>query len=712
MRFTVSLLLVFAAACASAPPKTSTVLPPVPEITWEQKLGWMMRLEDRRILRDPHPPAPAVLAAATPTRPALLALPEPTDILPLLGDAEARVRRRAAQAAGRAGLREAVPGLIPLLTDPEFEVRQMAAFSLGLLGDVDAAPALVAALADVHPIVQGRAAEALGRLGRVEDAAPVAGMVRAHVEAGAVRDRQPDDEQIGQGPADAVRLGVLALGRLAVYDALASVAVDGRGQPISAWWPFAAALRSVQDSRSTPALRALASGAGRYARTFAIQALGALKAREALPDLLRMLAAVPTDRGLATECLRALRQIGGPEAGAALLTVAGDPRADTALRIEALDGLGALPPATGTVDALLDLVSEPDPYVRAAAFRALASADVDAFMAAIASMSSDPHWVVRAAQADGLATLGAGRGLTALFARLGDEDQRVVAPVVRALAGTGASEAVPALVAALAADDLVVRAEAARGLGRLKAAQATERLLAAVEDWRTEPHYQPRVAALEALVSLEPAAAAEPLRAALADRDWAVRVRAAELLATADAEMAIRPAPVVREVPVEEWQWLLAPPYSPHARLELDRGIVELELDVTGAPRTVANFMALARQGFFDGVPVHRVVPNFVVQAGDPRGDGEGGPGYTIRDELNPTPYVRGTVGMALDWRDTGGSQFFIALGPQPHLDGRYTAFARVVDGLAIAEAIQKGDVIRRVTVWDGRDAAAAGARP
>ena len=83
--------------------------------------------------------------------------------------------------------------------------------------------------------------------------------------------------------------------------------------------------------------------------------------------------------------------------------------------------------------------------------------------------------------------------------------------------------------------------------------------------------------------------------------------------------------------------------------------------------------MALARKGFFNGLQIHRVVPNFVVQDGDPRGDGEGGPGYTIRDELNERPYLRGTVGMALEWRDTGGSQFFITHSPQPHLDARYT---------------------------------------
>ena len=109
------------------------------------------------------------------------------------------------------------------------------------------------------------------------------------------------------------------------------------------------------------------------------------------------------------------------------------------------------------------------------------------------------------------------------------------------------------------------------------------------------------------------------------------------------------------------------------------------------APLTAENFVQLARSGFFNGLSVHRVVPNFVIQTGDPRSDSEGGPGYTIRDELNELPYLRGTVGMALDWADTGGSQFFITHSPQPHLDAKYTVFGRVVAGMEIVDAIQQG---------------------
>ncbi|MCA1649977.1 MAG: peptidylprolyl isomerase, partial [Acidobacteria bacterium] len=141
----------------------------------------------------------------------------------------------------------------------------------------------------------------------------------------------------------------------------------------------------------------------------------------------------------------------------------------------------------------------------------------------------------------------------------------------------------------------------------------------------------------------------------------------------------------------------------PHAFVETAKGTIEFELSVVDAPQTARNFMALVRKGFFNGLQVHRVVPNFVVQTGDPRGDGEGGPGYTIRDELNDRPYFRGTVGMALDWRDTGGSQFFITHSPQPHLDARYTVFGRVVSGMEVVDRIQQGDIVQRVRVWDGK---------
>src|SRR5512145_2613580 len=141
-------------ACASAPPAASTAAA-VPVVSWETKLGWIVRLEDQRILRDPNPPAPVILKPATQRQPAIVAPAPPSDLLKLLNDNEARVRRRAALAIGRVGLADGIEPLSQLLNDSEIEVRQMAAFGLGLIGDGAARPALLAALKDPQPLLQG-----------------------------------------------------------------------------------------------------------------------------------------------------------------------------------------------------------------------------------------------------------------------------------------------------------------------------------------------------------------------------------------------------------------------------------------------------------------------------------------------------------------------------------------------------------------------------
>ncbi len=133
-------------------------------------------------------------------------------------------------------------------------------------------------------------------------------------------------------------------------------------------------------------------------------------------------------------------------------------------------------------------------------------------------------------------------------------------------------------------------------------------------------------------------------------------------------------------------------------RLSTAHGDLRLRLDCPEAPLTCLNFLQLARQGFYDGLTFHRVVPDFVVQGGDPRGDGWGGPGYTIRDEVNRLRFAAGTIGMALGGPDTGGSQFFITLSAQPHLDGAFTAFGRVVGGWGVLERIAPGDRILSVS--------------
>jgi peptidyl-prolyl cis-trans isomerase B (cyclophilin B) len=135
--------------------------------------------------------------------------------------------------------------------------------------------------------------------------------------------------------------------------------------------------------------------------------------------------------------------------------------------------------------------------------------------------------------------------------------------------------------------------------------------------------------------------------------------------------------------------------------METSQGAIELELYPLHAPKTVNNFVFLVREGFYDGVIFHRVIPDFVIQGGDPTGTGRGGPGYRFEDECagNPLIHERGVISMANAGPDTNGSQFFITHSPQSHLNGKHTVFGKVVKGLEVVDAIQQGDKMERVTV-------------
>lgn len=136
------------------------------------------------------------------------------------------------------------------------------------------------------------------------------------------------------------------------------------------------------------------------------------------------------------------------------------------------------------------------------------------------------------------------------------------------------------------------------------------------------------------------------------------------------------------------------------AILETEKGTFSIDLFPEDAPLTVENFVKLANAGYFNGLEIHRVVPNFVMQDGDPRGDGNGGPGWQIRCEINQVRYERGAVGMALSGKDTGGSQWFVTHSRQPHLDGGYTVFGRVNEAeMKIVDALVRGDKIISVKI-------------
>ena len=131
------------------------------------------------------------------------------------------------------------------------------------------------------------------------------------------------------------------------------------------------------------------------------------------------------------------------------------------------------------------------------------------------------------------------------------------------------------------------------------------------------------------------------------------------------------------------------------------KGNLVVQLAPEHAPRSVKNFVFLAREGFYDGVTFHRVIPNFVIQGGDPTGSGRGGPGYQFDCETqgNPLKHARGALSMAHAGANTNGSQFFIVLAPQPHLDGVHTVFGTMIEGIDLIDTIAAGDRMTRITI-------------
>jgi len=156
--------------------------------------------------------------------------------------------------------------------------------------------------------------------------------------------------------------------------------------------------------------------------------------------------------------------------------------------------------------------------------------------------------------------------------------------------------------------------------------------------------------------------------------------------------------------------WKSAPPMtidvkkSYVATITTSKGNIVVALDASAAPQTANNFVFLANQGFFDGLTFHRVVPGFVIQGGDPLGNGTGGPGYTVPAEIK-LPHVEGAIAMARlgdqqnPQRASSGSQFYITLAPTPQLDGAYTAFGKVTSGMDVVKKIAIGDVIQTIVI-------------
>ncbi|HET9003703.1 MAG TPA: peptidylprolyl isomerase, partial [Gemmatimonadaceae bacterium] len=322
-------------------------------------------------------------------------------------------------------------------------------------------------------------------------------------------------------------------------------------------------------------------------------------------------------------------------------------------------------------------------------------------------------WHLRAALADAAALAPhPATGSAIATPLLSDPDPRVrqsaVAAVAAYLDSAGGTARRPAVLAALRDADFFVRATALLALADSARASEIPAVLASYALAAGDSGNDARIAAIRYVANAwrrDSAAVPDSVRRTISalspSNDPLVRAEAhgvTPLAAWPGTEGMSRP---------DDWyerqvRDIVAPSLAGtplRARIETARGSITLELLGEEAPLTVANFVGLARKGFYRNVHFHRVVPNFVAQDGDPRGDGNGGPGYAIRDELNTERYTRGAVGMALSGPDTGGSQYFLTLSPQPHLDARYTIFARVVGGQDVMDRLVQGDAILNIVV-------------
>ena len=616
---------------------------------------------------------------------------------------DAVVRRQAALAIGRIGDAAGTDLLVEALGDSEPTVRAAAAFGLGLVKDARAVEPLLALVRSVPAAEQGppqaEAVTAIAKIGGDEGAAALRGLLGSGATAGV-------PTSLAQSTA---LLEAWRLGARAPVPALLGFAED---PDLGARWHALYSLARLRVARAVPALvRALDDAAP------LVRAVAARGVSRALTDSARLdpqtvaarLQPLVADRDpqLRVNALRALATL--RDSAFARLAAPAVNDADINVAVQAETTLGVLG-GRAAVEALSARLASAVFALRRQAMIALAQADSAAGVAAAAALAGDPDWRWRSVAAEAFA---AAKDRAPLEAQLADGDGRVVAQALQALA-----RVVPAPDTTLAPRarqllghaDPAVRSVAADLLARHPTTADVDRLVQAYTRAAGDAFNDARLSAVAALGAIARASAEG--RLAVAGRfvgvvprpdDYLVRRLAAAQLPDA-AERWGPAAPIATGRGPQDYRdvvrrYLLAAlgGQPPRVTIDTDRGTMVVELSATEAPLTVAAFLSLVDRRYFDGSRWHRVVPNFVVQDGDPRGDGWGGPGFLLRDEVNPMRYEPGTIGMALSGPDTGGSQFFITHSAQPHLDGIYTVFGRVVSGVNVLGAVAQGDRIRSI---------------
>ncbi len=671
------------------------------------------------------------------------------DLGALLSDRSATVRRRAALAAGRIGDEGAIAPLASLLQkDADESVRQMAAFALGEIEAASGADSLLEALRTSKSAeVRARAVEALGKIA----AALSAKEESRRKEIGATILALLDVE----GRLPKLDRGIILQGLTATLRARP----DGAGRTV----PFFLASpdeRERADAANTLArLRLKDAGEGlrvrlvrdtdAVVRANAARALGAAEDKAAF-DALKARAVVDPDERVRVSAIRALAALKDARAAAPLLQRADalmgayirtklggvEHPAEVNELLEISAALGRMPAGSPSDEPIITFLRAfreqlkwgapeaeiafarlaPAPYLREPPLDALPSVlSKDAAqlkwqsVAAVAQALGEIAALKKAEGNQGGATNPQTNARKIVRALLDNSNTPALAmpDVLRAYAQFKTEDMGDVLREKLNAPDVIVRATAAELLGEMAPHPATTRSLAdALPRALKDEVNDAALAILDALAKQKHAEAFNTIAATLNASDYLVRRRAVALLRTRQ-EPTDTTAPVFDKVqtiatrnrPMDYTRALARVSKSVRAVVTTDKGQFTIELLPEDAPLTVDNFVELARRKFFDGVAFHRVVPNFVIQGGDPRGDGNGGPGYQIRCEINEVPYERGAVGMALSGKDTGGSQWFVTHAPQPHLDGGYTVFGRVVAGMDVVDRIARGDRVLGVRI-------------
>jgi cyclophilin family peptidyl-prolyl cis-trans isomerase/HEAT repeat protein len=593
---------------------------------------------------------------------------------------------------------------LPLLLDPDSTVRVAAAFALGLLRDTAAVQPLIDRLIGQPALDGPTATEAITALAKIGGAR--VGQFFRTVLSGSAGLSSADQAAI-------VDQALLESWRLDEHAPVGAILPFADDTALATRWRAVYSLGRLRPPAAGERLTLLLRDSDAFVRSLAARSLTrqyadtAKLASGSVAELLAR-AAVDPNPQVRINGLRSLAGFHGSPVGGKLTSLLQDPLPH--VQVQAAATLGELGGAEAVRSLSRVAAGKGNFALRREALIALARADTAAYRAAVAPWRSAADWRQRAAAAEAEAI--AGPGAAPWF--LSDRDGRVIAAGLQAW-GAEVEGADGALVAAgrplLAHPDAAVRSVAADAVGRAGALADLPALVQAYRRTGRDSFPEAALSALGAILAVRnsgPEAQARVDREFLAssDRpaDYLIRRWAEENWPEAAARWG--PAyPIATGRTVQDYRdlvrrFVIGPDSitRPRVKIETEQRLpVEIELLGPDAPLTVANFLRLVRRRFFDGNRWHRVVPNFVVQDGDPRGDGFGGPGGSIRDEINRHRYDRPMLGMALSGPDTGSSQWFINLSPQPHLDGTYTVFGRVVGGNATLARITQGDVIRTV---------------